>query len=199
MSLLTSSCAQCEVVGVGVADSSDCEGRDRDAVLVRIQGIIQREALLARRLSAFVTESALKRGEIVSKVGVIRAAVDSSERGCLVAFDGGVSAVVKRVEAEAEALSVLREQLAGRMAVGEWFDSDDGGVGESVGDDDDGSGKTVDVAVGVDVLVRTVGECWRVVSSCSEDPDEVGLSVALGGLEAVEKVRVDWDCVVCMY
>ena len=62
-----------------------------------------------------------------------------------------------------------------------------------MGDDDDGSVKAVDVAVGVDVLVRIVGECWRVVSSCSEDPDEVGLSVALGGLEVVEKVGIDWS------
>ena len=103
---------------------------------------------------------------------MIRAAVDSSERGCLVAFDGGVLAVVKRVEAEAEALSVLREQLAGRMAIGEWIGSDGDGVDESVGDDD-GSVKTVGVAVGVDVLVRIVGECWRVVGSCSEDPEGV--------------------------
>ena len=122
--------------------------------------------MISHRLSSFQAESGVKRAGIVAAFAELRAVLDCSERSALVAFDGEVRCVVKQLSMECDSLEVKRQQVAALMEIG---------CGEVVGDDvivDGVSTKSVDSCVGVAGLNPALGECWKVVSCTSDDPDE---------------------------
>jgi hypothetical protein len=182
------------------ADTS-CTRHDDFSNLQRCESnvaqLIVKQASLGQWLKMFVEESAVRRGDIVSKFGSMRAVLDSVERAALVAYDGEVRRVVKCVELECEGVEVLSQQLSGHvLAFGDgWCGTVDDGC-ESA-DSITESVRSVDVVLCGDGLCEVLKGCWSLVRVSGEDADGQAMAVGKVEVRICDQVSKDVVPIVC--
>ena len=166
------------------AESDDNKHQHCEAKIVQL---VAEQASLQQWLKLFVDESAVKRGNIVTKFASMRAVLDSSERAALVAYDDEVRRVVKSVEIESESVEVLAQQLSACvLAFG------NGCCDVDVGSEDVESSvesvRSVDVALCEEGLCDLLRACWSLVHVVSDDADEQVLAVATAEVGICDQV-----------